>query len=121
MIENEELNEFMHIKHNNSDRDKMNFNDSAGAVILERAAFQKDQKIDYCADISVTIGEMTVICQYYKALKYSCESTGLCCASGKVKLSQLVPPPDLLQSLVSGMGSDSKHLLANMATCKNRH
>ena len=29
-----ELNEFEHIKHNNSDQDKMNFNDSAGAVVM---------------------------------------------------------------------------------------
>jgi hypothetical protein len=48
------------------------------------------------------------------ALKYSGESTGLCCAGGKVKLPQLVPPPDPLRSLVSGMGSDSNHFLANI-------
>ncbi|KAF2890734.1 hypothetical protein ILUMI_15439, partial [Ignelater luminosus] len=48
------------------------------------------------------------------ALKYSGESTGLCCAGGKVKLPQLVPPPDPLRSLVSGMRNDSKHFLANI-------
>ena len=64
---------------------------------------------------------MTIICQYCKVLKYSSESTGLCCADGKVKLPQLVSPLDPLQLLVSGMGSDTKHFLANMATCKNNY
>ena len=62
---------------------------------------------------------MTITCQYFKALKYSGESTGLCCAREKVKLPQLVPRPDPLRSLVSGMGSDSKHLLANIPKYKN--
>ena len=39
-------------------------------VILERAAFHYDPAIDYCADKSVTIGKMTIICKYCKALKY---------------------------------------------------
>ena len=85
---------------------------------LEIAAFHYDQKIDYCADTSVTIGDMIINCQYCKALKFSGESTGLCCVGGKVKLPQLVPPPDPLQSLVSGMGSDSKHFLANIKKYK---
>ena len=89
--------------------------------MLERDAFHNDQKIDYCADKSVTIGEMTIVYQYCKALKYSGESTGLCCAGGIVKLPQLVPPPDPLRSLVSWMGRGSKQFLANLATCKNIH
>ena len=77
-------------------------------MILKRPAFHYDQKIDYCADTSVKMGEMTIIYQYCKALKYSSVSTELCSVGGKVKLPQLVPPPDLLWSLFSGMGSDSK-------------
>ena len=34
VTENEELNKFMHIKHNNSVQDKMNFKVSAGAVVM---------------------------------------------------------------------------------------
>ena len=63
-------------------------------VTLERSAFHYDQKIDYCADTSETIGDMTIISQYCKELKYSGESTGLCYAGRKVKFQQLVPPPD---------------------------
>ena len=88
-------------------------------MILERAAFHYDPAIDYCADKSVTIGEMKIICKYCKALKYTGESTGLCCAGGKVKLPQLVPPPDPLRSLVSGIGNDSKHFLANIQKYNN--
>lgn len=88
-------------------------------VILERAAFHYDPAIDYCADKSVTIGEMKIICEYCKALKYTGESTGLCCAGGKVKLPQLVLPPDPLRSLVSGIGNNSKHFLANIQKYNN--
>lgn len=83
-------------------------------VNLERAAFYYDPEIDYGADRSVTIGEMSVVCLHCKALKFSGETPGLCCAGGKVKLPHLVPPPEPLRSLVSGMGSDSTHFLANI-------
>lgn len=102
-------------RHNEIERSRRR----SAPVILERAAFRYDPRIDYCADKSVTIGEMTTICKYCKALKYSGESTGLCCADGKVKLPQLVPPPDPLRSLVSGMGNDSKHFLANIKKYNN--
>lgn len=88
-------------------------------VNLERAASRYDPKIDYSAEKSVKIGEMSVVCRYCKALKYSGESSGLCCASGKVKLPQLVPPPDPLRSLISGTSSDSTHFLTNIQKYNN--
>lgn len=51
-------------------------------VNLERAAFHNDPEIDYGTDKSVTIGEISVVCPYFKALKYSVEFTGLCCVGG---------------------------------------
>lgn len=63
-------------------------------VILERVALNYDPAIDYCSDKSVAIGDVTMICKYCKALKYSGESTRLCCARGKLKLPQLVSPLD---------------------------
>lgn len=83
-------------------------------VNLERAAFHYDPEIDYSAHNSISIGEMSLVCQYCNALKYSGEPNGLCCAGGKVKLPPLVPPPDPLRSLVSGIGSESNHFLANI-------
>lgn len=88
-------------------------------VNLERGAFSYDPEIDYSADKSVTIGEMSIICQHCKALKYSSEPAGLCCAGGKVQLPQLVPPPEPLHSLVNGMESESKHFLANIQKYNN--
>ncbi|XP_048001905.1 uncharacterized protein LOC125238594 isoform X3 [Leguminivora glycinivorella] len=77
-------------------------------VVLERAAFHYQPEIDYGADKSVTIGEMTSICRYCKAIKYIGEPDGLCCANGKVKLPQLLPPPEPLNSLVLGTNNDSR-------------
>lgn len=73
-------------RHNEIER----FRRRSAPVILERAAFHYDPAIEYCADKSVTIGEMTIICKYCKALKYSGESTGLCCAIGKVKFNATI-------------------------------
>ncbi|XP_026481794.1 uncharacterized protein LOC113388856 [Ctenocephalides felis] len=62
---------------------------------------------------------MSIICQHLKALKYNGESAGLCCAGGKVKLPQLVPPPDPLHSQIFGMTNDFKHFLSNIQKYNN--
>lgn len=102
-------------RHNEHER----FRRRNAPVNLERAAFCYDPKIDYSDDKTVKIGEMSVVCPYCKALKYSGESSGLCCAGGKVKLPQLVPPPDPLRSLISGTSSDSIHFLTNIQKYNN--
>lgn len=84
------------------------------AVDFERAAFQYDAEVDYSADKFVKIGDMSVVCPYCKALKYNGESSGMCCADGKVKLPRLIPPPDPLKTLLSGQGSDSINYLTNI-------
>ncbi|XP_026467790.1 uncharacterized protein LOC113371378 [Ctenocephalides felis] len=93
--------------------------ESNASVNLERAAFSYDPEIDYSAHKFVKIGDMSIICQHCKALKYNGESAGLCCAGGKVKLPQLVPPPDPLHSLIFGMTNDSKHFLSNIQKYNN--
>jgi len=67
--------------------------------------------IDYNADQSVAFGSMSVVCPHYKALKYRNESPELCYASGKIKLTPLVPLQELLRSLVSGTGLDANHFM----------
>ncbi|KAF0766391.1 Uncharacterized protein FWK35_00004200 [Aphis craccivora] len=42
-----------------------------------------------------------------------------CNASGQVKLTPLVPPPEPLHSLVSGNGPDSKHFLTHIQQYNN--
>ena len=69
---------------------------------LNRAAFRYDCSTDYCLHTSVRIGPMDVVCEYCGALKFSGETPGLCCLSGKVKLPLLTPPPEPLHSLLRG-------------------
>jgi len=57
----------------------------SASVILERAAFHK----------SVTIGEMTIICKYCKALKYSGESIGRAVFKGW--FGRPIAPPGIYQ------------------------
>ena len=66
---------------------------------LNRAAFRYDCSNDYSFHPSVCIGQMDVVCKYCGALKFSGETPGLCCLSGKVKLPLLTPPPEPLYSL----------------------
>ncbi|XP_055312023.1 uncharacterized protein LOC129574268 [Sitodiplosis mosellana] len=76
-----------------------------------RAAFRYDNEINYSLLSCVIIGSMNKIC---KALKFKNEKPGMCCANGKVKLPDLISPPEPLLSLVSGVTSESKHFLINV-------
>lgn len=80
---------------------------------LNRAAFRYDCSNDYSLHPSVCIGQMDVVCKYCGALKFSGETPGLCCLSGKVKLPLLTPPTEPLYSLLCGETPESRHFLAN--------
>ena len=80
----------------------------------ERLAFRYDPTVDYAADVSVDFGTMSTVCQHCNALRFRHEPPGLCCASGKVKLPRLTPPPEPLTSLLSGQELRSKHFLQNI-------
>lgn len=81
---------------------------------LHRVAFQYNSGIDYSLHESVVIGTMNKICLHCKAMKYTSETPGMCCANGKVKLSALNTPPEPLRSLINGTAPQSKHFLANI-------
>jgi len=83
-------------------------------IRYERLAFRYDPIVDYAADVSVNFGTMSTVCQHCNALRFRHETPGLCCASGKVKLPQLTPPPEPLASLLSGQDPRSKHFLENI-------
>uniref|UniRef100_A0A1I8NL57 Helitron helicase-like domain-containing protein n=1 Tax=Musca domestica TaxID=7370 RepID=A0A1I8NL57_MUSDO len=89
------------------------------ALNTHRAAFHYNRTIDYSADQSVAIVPISVLCPHCNALRYKNETPGMCCASGKVKLTPLTPPPDALNSLLSGSGRDSKHFLAHIQKYNN--
>ncbi|KAL4143572.1 hypothetical protein QTP88_005890 [Uroleucon formosanum] len=86
---------------------------------LNRAAFSYEVSIDHSNYHYVVIGSMNSVCSYCKALIYKNEANGLCCANGKMKLIPLDPPPEPLYSLVLGIGTDSKHFLANIQQYNN--
>lgn len=78
---------------------------------LNRLAFEYDPEIDYSSHALITIGSMDKECQYCHAFKYKGESAGLCCASGKISLPPLNPPPEPLKTLLAGTSSQSKLFL----------
>jgi hypothetical protein len=86
---------------------------------IHRLAFHYNKSIDYSSMEIVKIGSMDTVCQYCKALRFKNEAPGLCCASGKIKLMPLLPPPEPLLSLVSGNGPASKHFLTNIQQYNN--
>ena len=53
-------------------------------------------------------------CTHCGALKWIGEAPGMCCCGGKVQLSALQPPPEPLESLISGVTDRSKHFLRNI-------
>lgn len=81
---------------------------------IERAAFRYDPNIQYSAHPSVQFGEMSVVCQHCNALKFEKEPPGLCCAGGKVKLPELLPPPEPLRTLLYGESPNTNHFLKHI-------
>ncbi|KAE9540849.1 hypothetical protein AGLY_004094 [Aphis glycines] len=68
----------------------------------EYSAMNYDFTIDYKNDPMVTLGAMSIVCQYCLALKWKDESKGMCCSNGKIKLVEICPPPEPLNSLLTG-------------------
>ncbi|GFU08647.1 uncharacterized protein NPIL_244021 [Nephila pilipes] len=80
-----------------------------------RLAFRYNPGEDYSLSRRVLLmGAMTVVCLYCKALKFSGETKGMCCAARKIKLPQLREPPEPLKTLLAGYTAESKHFLSNI-------
>ncbi|GFS98911.1 uncharacterized protein TNCV_3528831 [Trichonephila clavipes] len=62
-----------------------------------RLAFRYYPAENYSLSWHVLIGTMTVVGPYCKALEFSGETKGLCCATGKIKLPQLRETPEPLK------------------------
>lgn len=100
-----------HLQHNLNERMR---NQAPATGNLNRAAFNYNNTIDYSLHESVTIGTMNKECQHCKALKFTAETPGMCCASGKAVLPELNAPPEPLLTLLSGETPESKHFLTNI-------
>ncbi|VDM93774.1 unnamed protein product [Onchocerca ochengi] len=74
-----------------------------------RLAFRCNPADDY--SLSPLIDIMTEVCYYCKALKFNGETKGMCCAVGKIKLSQLEEPPELF---LTGYTAESKPFLSKI-------
>ncbi|XP_049317009.1 uncharacterized protein LOC125779782 [Bactrocera dorsalis] len=79
---------------------------------MEHVGFLYDPDCDY--SLHGAIGAMDIICTHCNAAKFRGETVGMCCSSGKVKLPALEPPPEPLQSLLTGESPTSKHFLQNI-------
>ncbi len=79
-----------------------------------RLAFRYDPTQDYSSSRHVVIGTMTTVCPYCKALKFTGETKGMCCASGKIRLPQHGEPPEPLKTLLAGFTTDSINFLSNI-------
>ena len=77
-------------------------------------AFAYDSTVNYQNLPQIQVGSMNVLCVHCGALKWKGESPGLCCANGKVKLPNLIPPTEPLNSLMAGETPESRHFLENI-------
>ena len=73
------------------------------------AAFAYDSQYDYHLHPNVITGKMDVICQKCSAKKYRGVTPGMCCSSGKVKLTLQNEPPEPLKQYIEGNFVESRH------------
>jgi hypothetical protein len=97
-----------------NDRTRRSTSTAAHCKFMEREAFQYDPTKSYDSHSQLFIGLKTKVCSHYEALKWPGEAPGMCYSSGKVKLPPLRPPPEPLESLMSGKTPESKHFLDNI-------
>ena len=83
-------------------------------TVLEDTAFQYNPANNYDNYLQLNVGRMDNVYSYRGALKWNGEAPGMCCSGGKVKLPALRPPPEPLESLMSGTTFRSKHFLENI-------
>lgn len=88
-------------------------------VNKENSAMNYDPSIPYKDDRIVSIGPMSVVCEHCLALKFKDESEGMCCLQGKVKLGEILPPPEPLHSLLTGDHPKSKQFMRNIRRYNN--
>jgi len=81
---------------------------------LEMMGYHYYSDIDYSKHSKVDIGNMDIVCEYCRAMKFRGETKGMCCNNGKVKLPNVDNPPEPLNSYLYGNTVISKHFLKNV-------
>ncbi|GBN18194.1 hypothetical protein AVEN_10010-1 [Araneus ventricosus] len=62
---------------------------------------------------------MSTVCLYCSALKWKDESKGMYCFQGKIKLEEILPPPEQLYSLLTVEHPNCKEFLKNILQYNN--
>ena len=83
-------------------------------TVLEDAAFRYNPANNYDNYPQFNIRRMDNVCSYCGALKWNAEASSMCCSGGEVKLPALRPPPEPLESFMSGTTFRSKHFLETL-------
>jgi hypothetical protein len=83
-------------------------------VKKENSDINYDPSISNEDDYIVSIGTMSVVCEHCLELKFKDESKDVCCLQGKVKLEEILPPPEPLHSLLTGDHPKSKKFIYNI-------
>ena len=100
--------DLVHSQWNQRERVRIVERRTQGTVDLNRLAFRYNPADDYSSSRHVVNGQMSHLNTYSQALKFNNETKGLCCASGKIKLSELEA------TLLAGSTAESKHFLWNI-------
>jgi len=79
---------------------------------MEMLGFAYDSSIDY--ETTISIGTMSITCNFCMAMRFTGESEGICCKQGKVRLEPFQPPPEPLNTLFSGTYPESNKFLRNI-------
>ena len=66
-----------------------------------------------------SIGRMDKICEHCGSRNFAEENKNICCNNGKVHLTPIPDPPDLIKSLLDGSHPDSGHFLTNIRKYNN--
>ena len=75
------------------------------------SAIDYDPNFDYKSNENVSLGSMSIECQYCHALKFLGETPSLCCSKGKVRLPVIDEPPQPLLDLLTGYHPQSLQFL----------
>ena len=78
-----------------------------------------EQSVPELLSTKESIGKMDTICKYCNARKWENETSSLCCNGGKVSLIIFPPPPELIQSLLTGNSVEAKLFRENTRSFNN--
>ena len=79
-----------------------------GCIVQIGEGFRYDPTKEYDKEPGILIGEMSVVCPHWQALKYTGEKPGMCCSGGTVVLEELEALPEALKELLTGQTHNSR-------------